>query len=90
MFVLLSGMTFQSGVTAVGSNVHLALTYIVAIVLVLCVGCFVGILAVEVLRSVQFARHLRRKRKQPLSSRNLPVNLAGDTVTEEGDQGTDR
>jgi hypothetical protein len=38
LLILLSGMTFQSGVAAVGSGPHLALTYIVMVVLIGSVG----------------------------------------------------
>ena len=55
---MLTGMAFQSGVTAVGSRSHLALTWLVAIVLVACIGLFVGVLVAEVWRSVQFARKM--------------------------------
>lgn len=38
LFILLSGMTFQSGVAAVDSGPHFALTYIVMVVLIASVG----------------------------------------------------
>jgi hypothetical protein len=53
-----AGMAFQSGVTSVGSGPHLALTWLVAIVLVSCICLFFGMLAVELWRSVQFARRV--------------------------------
>jgi hypothetical protein len=56
-------MAFQSGVTAVGSTPHLALTWLVAIVLVACITLFLGMLAVEVWRSLQFARRVHAVRK---------------------------
>jgi amino acid transporter len=56
MFILLAGMAFQSGVTAEGSGPHAALTWTVALVLVTCVGLFMGMLALEVYRSYRFAR----------------------------------
>ncbi len=42
MFILLAGMTFQSGVTSPGSGGHTTLTALVAIVLVGCVSLFVA------------------------------------------------
>jgi hypothetical protein len=56
MFILLAGMTFQSGVTASGSGAYTALTVLVAVVLVGCVGVFVAMLAREVWNSVRFAK----------------------------------
>jgi hypothetical protein len=56
LFILLAGMTFQSGVTTEGSGAHTALTVCVALVLVGCVVLFVAMLAREVLNSVRFAR----------------------------------
>jgi hypothetical protein len=44
-------MAFQSGVAAVDSTPHLALTWLVAVVLVTCVALFLGMLAVEVWHS---------------------------------------
>jgi hypothetical protein len=51
-------MTFQSGVTTPGSGPHKVLTWTVAFVLVTAVSFFVGLLAVEVWRSVLFARRV--------------------------------
>jgi hypothetical protein len=51
-------MAFQSGVTVEGSGPHSVLTWLVAVVLVSCIGLFAGMLAVEVWRSVQFARRV--------------------------------
>jgi hypothetical protein len=48
MFILLAGMTFQSGVTTPGSSSHTALTVLVALVLVACVTLFLGMLVREV------------------------------------------
>ena len=42
MFILLAGMTFQSGVTSPGSGGHTSLTALVAFVLVGCVTLFVS------------------------------------------------
>lgn len=59
MFILLAGMAFQSGVTAEGSGPHAALTWTVALVLVTCVGLFMGMLTLEVYRSYRFARRFK-------------------------------
>lgn len=56
-------MAFQSGVAEVGSGPHLALTWLVAIVLVACIALFVGMLAMEVWRSVRFAHRVAAARK---------------------------
>ena len=64
LFVLLAGMTFQSGVTAVGGRPYYLLTYVVAIVLVACVSAFVSVLGLEVWRSVRFARKLKHVKQQ--------------------------
>jgi hypothetical protein len=56
-------MAFQSGVAEVGSGPHLALTWLVAIVLVACIGLFAGMLAVEVWRSARFAHRMTAIRK---------------------------
>jgi hypothetical protein len=61
MFILLAGMTFQSGVTSAGSGTHTALTALVAVVLVGCVTVFVGMLAREVWNSLRFARRRHRR-----------------------------
>lgn len=60
LFILLAGMTFESGVTASGSSAHTALTVLVALVLVGCVTVFLGMLGREVWNSVRFARRHRR------------------------------
>ena len=62
MFILLAGMTFQSGVTESGSGGHTALTVLVALVLVGCVALFVAMLGREVWNSARFARRQRRIR----------------------------
>ncbi len=67
---LLAGMAFQSGVAEVGSGPHLALTWLVAIVLVVCIALFLGMLAVEVWRSARFANRQASARK---SSAAAPV-----------------
>ncbi len=59
MLSLSAGMAFQSGVAAVNSSPHLALTWLVAIVLVACVALFVGMLAVEVSGRARFVRFAR-------------------------------
>lgn len=41
-----------------GSGPHLVLTWLVAVVLVVCIGLFAGVLGVEVWRSVRFARQV--------------------------------
>ncbi len=56
MFILLSGMAFQSNVAVSGGTAHTALTWVVALVLITSVLAFFGILALEVWRSVVFAR----------------------------------
>jgi hypothetical protein len=56
MFVLLAGMAFQSGVAVSGGVAHSVLTWIVALVLVTSVSTFFGVLAMEVWRSLVFAR----------------------------------
>lgn len=58
LFILLAGMAFQSGVTTVGSGPHVVLTWLVAVVLVSCICLFLGVLAVEVWRSIQFAHRV--------------------------------
>jgi hypothetical protein len=72
LFVLLSGMTFQSGVAVEGSGSYLLLTYVVAVVLVACVAGFVGMLVLEVLRSIRFARDTSASRR-----RSRIASLAG-------------
>jgi hypothetical protein len=72
LFILLSGMTFQSGVATEGSGAYLLLTFLVAIVLVLCVAGFLGLLVFEMWRSVRFARTLSTSRR-----RARIVSLAG-------------
>jgi hypothetical protein len=67
-------MAFQSGVAAVGSTPHLALTWLVAVVLVACSLLFLGMLSVEVWRSVQFARRVHAIRKA--STTSSPVGHA--------------
>jgi hypothetical protein len=52
------GMAFQSGVATVGSGPHVVLTWLVAVVLVTCIGLFVGVLSVEVWQSIKFARRV--------------------------------
>jgi hypothetical protein len=75
MFILLAGMTFQSGVTDTGSSGHAALTYLVALVLVSCVGVFAGMLALEVWNSVKFAR---RRRRMTVLLAATPRDTVGD------------
>lgn len=58
LFILLAGMAFQSGVATVGSGPHVVLTWLVAVVLVTCIGLFVGVLSVEVWQSIKFARRV--------------------------------
>jgi hypothetical protein len=55
LFILLAGMTFQSGVAEVGTGPHRFLTYVVALVIVGCMVLFFAVLAVEVYKSVRFA-----------------------------------
>jgi hypothetical protein len=55
LFILLAGMTFQSGVAEVGTGPHLFLTYMVAVVIVGCMVLFFTVLSVEVYKSVRFA-----------------------------------
>ncbi len=71
----LPGMAFQSGVAAVNSTPHLALTWLVAIVLVACIFLFLSMLSVEVWRSVQFARRMHAVRKAS-SAPSSPVGRA--------------
>jgi hypothetical protein len=61
-------MAFQSGVAAVDSTPHLALTWLVAVVLVACILLFLGMLSMEVWRSVQFARRVHAVRKASAAS----------------------
>jgi hypothetical protein len=68
------GMAFQSGVAAVNSTPHLALTWAVAVVLVGCVALFLGMLGVEVWRSVHFARRVHSVRKASIKA--SPVGRA--------------
>jgi hypothetical protein len=83
MFILLAGMTFQSGVTSAGSGAHTALTVLVALVLVSCVSVFVAMLGREVWNSVRFARRRRRAAKQGVhgtigaQALGLPVPVTG-------------
>jgi hypothetical protein len=71
-------MAFQSGVAEVGSGPHLALTWLVAIVLVTCIALFGGVLAMEVWRSMRFAHQVAAARKVSVvakvgqSNRSLP------------------
>jgi hypothetical protein len=67
-------MAFQSGVAAVDSTPHLALTWLVAVVLVACILLFLGMLSVEVWRSVQFARRVQAVRRA--STASSPVGRA--------------
>jgi hypothetical protein len=69
-----AGMAFQSGVAAVNSTPHLALTWLVAVVLVACILLFLGMLSVEVWRSVQFARRMHAVLKA--SAGTSPVGRA--------------
>jgi hypothetical protein len=71
LFILLAGMTFQSGVTSSGSGSHTALTALVACVLVGCVTLFLGMLGREVWNSVQFARRQHRARRQSTGPRAI-------------------
>jgi hypothetical protein len=56
-------MAFQSGVAEVGSGPHLALTWLVAIVLVTCVALFLGMLGAEIWRSARFAGRMAAARR---------------------------
>jgi hypothetical protein len=58
MFILLAGMTFESGVTATREASHTALTIIVGAVLVISELVFVVFLAREIRNSFCFARHM--------------------------------
>jgi hypothetical protein len=69
-----AGMAFQSGVATVGSTPHLALTWLVAVVLVACIFLFLGMLAIEVWRSVLFARRVHAVRRA--STVSSPVGRA--------------
>jgi hypothetical protein len=71
-------MAFQSGVAAVGSGPHLALTWLVAIVLVTCIALFLGMLGVEIWRSVRFARRVAAARRVSVSAK-VSVGLHGET-----------
>jgi hypothetical protein len=74
MFILLAGMTFQSGVTLEGSGAHTVLTVLVALVLVGCVALFVAMLGHEVWSSVRFASRQRRIRAAASGQRpRVPV-----------------
>jgi hypothetical protein len=77
MFVLLAGMTFQSGVTAAGARSHTALTYLVAMVLMGCVALFCGMLAMEVWCSVQYARRASKTLHQPSAARRSQPATSG-------------
>jgi hypothetical protein len=57
MFVLLSGMAFQSGVAAPGTALYTALTYIVAMVLTAsgCVSLFAVVFTMEAVWAVRFS-----------------------------------
>lgn len=61
-------MTFQSGVAAVGSGPHLALTYIVMVVLIGSILTFGAVFGVEVYWALRFAQRLQVLRKTGLSS----------------------
>jgi hypothetical protein len=70
-------MAFQSGVAEVGSGPHLALTWLVAIVLVTCIALFLGMLGVEIWRSVRFARRVSAARRVSVSAK-VSVGLHGE------------
>jgi hypothetical protein len=84
-------MAFQSGVAAVNSTPHLALTWLVAIVLVSCILLFLGMLALEVWRSVRFARHMLALTKSPAAEARARVGGGGSgprrAVSQLGDAG---
>jgi hypothetical protein len=69
MFILLAGMTFQSGVTTPGSGPHTALTVLVALVLVGSVLLFLAMLAREVWNSIRFARRQQQARAAAIKRR---------------------
>ena len=52
LFILLSGMAFESGVASTGSAGFVILTWVVAFVLVACVGVFAFVLTKEVRESL--------------------------------------
>lgn len=82
--VFATGMTFQSGVAAVGGGAHLALTWLVALVLVSCISLFAGMLVLEVWRSVRFARTVAvaaRKAAQATGPRRATRASVGFVVT---------
>ncbi len=70
-----AGMAFQSGVAEVGSGPHLALTWLVAIVLVTCIALFVSMLAMEVWRSIRFAHQVAVAKKASSSA----AKVGGET-----------
>jgi hypothetical protein len=76
-------MTFQSGITAAGSRSYYTLIYVVAIVLVACVSMFLGVLALEVWRSLRFAKrvdkHRRRSRVASVLGSSSTFALASGT-----------
>ncbi len=71
LFVLLAGMTFQSGVAVAGSGSYVVLTYLVAFVLVACVGVFVGVLGLELWRSFRYTKTLRLSTRARRASGNI-------------------
>ncbi len=73
MFVLLAGMTFQSGVTVSGSGAHTALTVLVAAVLVASVAVFLAMLTREVYNSVRFAIMRARSTRRAANAQAVVV-----------------
>ncbi len=66
-----------------GTGSHLALTYVVAVVLVACVLGFMGLLGVEVVRSVRYAAQLQRL-STPVGGTRTPVASAGSRASGRG------
>jgi hypothetical protein len=86
MFILLAGMAFQSGVTAVGSGPHLLLTYAVAVVLIACVAVFAGMLTLEVWNSLRFARRARKTIRRAATLPDIGLRASGDSSRPDGNQ----
>jgi hypothetical protein len=74
-------MAFQSGVAAEGSGPHVALTWVVALVLVSCVALFVLLLAVELYRSYRFARRVVHAVRKASASAKRRLSRVGSVVS---------
>ena len=64
LFVLLCGMIFESAVLTRGTTAYLALTYIVAIVLVGSFTCMCGMVGIEIVRSLKHAKAVHTSQHQ--------------------------